>query len=77
MSKAEILAELPKLNAFERTQVFERLCELQENDLINGIGPSVDEMRVLDEALAEFRRDGIHGIPWRESLRLIRSLKAI
>jgi hypothetical protein len=32
MRKAEILAELPKLKATERTQVFERLCELQERD---------------------------------------------
>jgi len=32
MSTAEILAELPKLPAEERTQVFERLSELQERD---------------------------------------------
>src|SRR5438034_8909576 len=43
MSKSEILAELPKLKAEERTQVFERLCELQEDDLLRGIGPTEEE----------------------------------
>jgi hypothetical protein len=61
MSKAEILAELPKLKAAERTQVFERLCELQERDLLQGHGPTPDEKKLLDQALAEFERDGQHG----------------
>ncbi len=69
MSKAEILAELPKLKAEERTQVFERLCELQERDLLHGVGPTPEEKRLLDQALAEFERDGHPGEPWREVLR--------
>lgn len=73
MSKAEILAELPNLNAEERTQVFERLCELQENDLLQGVGPTAEEKKILDEALAEFQRDGNPGTPWRQTLRRIRS----
>jgi hypothetical protein len=73
MSKAEILAELPKLKAEERTQVLQRLCELQEQDLLNGVGPTAEEKRLLDEALAEFQRDGNHGTPWREVMREIRS----
>ena len=63
MSKAEILAELPKLKAEERTAVFERLCELQEADLLGGVGPTDEEKRLLDAALAEFQRDGDAGIP--------------
>jgi hypothetical protein len=43
MSKAEILAELPRLKAEDRTQVFKRLCELQEADLIKGVGPTEEE----------------------------------
>ena len=66
MSKAEILAELPKLKAAERRQVFERLCELQERDLLQGHGPTPEEKRLLDQALAEFERDGQHGEPWRD-----------
>jgi hypothetical protein len=76
MSKAEILAELPKLKAEERTQVLERLCELQEDDLIHGVGPTEDEKRMLDQALAEFERDGNAGTPWREAMRRIRASSA-
>jgi hypothetical protein len=73
MSKSEILEELPRLNAEERNQVFERLCELQEADLLRGAGPSENEKRILDEALAEFEADRDPGVPWREALQQILS----
>jgi hypothetical protein len=73
MSKAEILAELPKLKAAERAQVFERLCELQERDLLQGHGPTPEEKRLLDQALAEFERDGQRGEPWRDVLHRLQS----
>ena len=73
MSKAEILAELPKLEAAERTQVFERLCELQERDLLQGLGPTPEEKRLLDQALAEFERDRQRGEPWRDVLHRLQS----
>jgi hypothetical protein len=73
MSKAEILAELPKLKAEERTQVFERLCELQERDLLDGLGPTAEEKRLLDQALAEFERDGQPGEPWRDVLQRLQT----
>ena len=76
MSKAEILDELPKLKAEERTQVFERLCELQERDLLQGVGPTAEEKRLLDEALAQFESDGDHGTPWREVLRRLQTARA-
>lgn len=72
MSKTEILAELPKLKAEERRQVFQRLCELQEDDLLHGVGPTSEEKKMLDDALAEFERDGNPGKPWREVLRQFR-----
>ena len=72
MSKAEIIAELPQLHAEDRLQVFERLCELQEEDLLRGVGPTVAEKRLLDEALAEFERDGHRGTHWIEVLRRVR-----
>jgi hypothetical protein len=72
MSKAEILSELPKLQPEERMQVFEKLCELQEDDLLRGVGPTAAERKLLDEALAEFERDGDPGVPWREVLRRVR-----
>ena len=76
MSKAEILAELPKLKAEERRQVFERLCELQERDLLEGQGPTAEEKELLDQALAAFQRDGQRGEPWREVLQRLQSSRA-
>ncbi len=73
MSKAEILAELPKLRAEERMHVFARLCELQEADLLSGIGPTEQDMAVLDAALADFQKDGDRGVPWRQALQSIRA----
>ncbi|MCX6890881.1 MAG: hypothetical protein NTX51_05080 [Verrucomicrobia bacterium] len=76
MSKAEILAEWPKLKADERAQVFDRLCELQESDLLQGHGPTAEEKKLLDQALAEFERDGQRGKPWREVLYRIEASHA-
>jgi hypothetical protein len=73
MSHIEILAELPKLKAEERTQVFERLCQLQEDDLLHGHGPTEVEKKILNEALAEFERDGNMGTPWPEVIQQVRS----
>lgn len=66
MSTTEILAELPKLDPKARSRIFQRLCELQEADLLQGTGPTPEERQILDEALAEFRRDGDTGTPWRD-----------
>jgi len=54
-------------------QLFARLCELQEQDLVRGVGPTQHEMEMLDKALSDFERDGDHGLPWREVMREIRS----
>ena len=62
MSKAEILADLPKLKAEDRMQVFERVCELQQRDLLHGVGSTPGES--AGQALAEFERDGNPGEPW-------------
>jgi hypothetical protein len=75
MGKAEILSELPKLEAEDRKQVFERLCQLEEEDLLNGVGPTDQEKKLLDQALLEYERDGDLGIPWRDALRQIRNSK--
>ena len=58
MSKTEILAELPNLKADEREQVFQRLYELQEEYLSHGIGPTMEERKLLNEAFTDFQRDG-------------------
>ncbi|HQY88113.1 MAG TPA: hypothetical protein PK402_05600 [Tepidisphaeraceae bacterium] len=76
MSNAEILAQLPKLKAEERQQIYQRLCELQEQDLLNGAAPSVEEKKLLDAALAEYEKDHDRGRPWREVLADLRERKA-
>jgi hypothetical protein len=76
MSKSEILAELPKLKAEERRQIYQRLCELQEQDVLNGAGPSDEEKKLLDAALAEYEKDHDKGRPWREVLGDLRARKA-
>lgn len=72
MSKAEILEELPKLSPSERSQLFARLAELHEADLVEGGAPTDAERRLLDEALEGFRSDRDPGKPWREVLDGIR-----
>ncbi len=77
MSKADILAELPKLRTDERDQVLRRLCELQEEDIVRGSGLGAAEKKILDDALADFLRDGNPGRPWREVLQRLRSKTAV
>ena len=62
MSKAQILEELPKLTSSDRSQLFARLAELHEADL-------------LDEAFAEFKRDPSPGEPWRKVFSEIRGTR--
>jgi len=68
--------EVPKLKTEERTQVFERLCELQERDLLHGVGPTPEERKLLDQALADFERDDNPSVPWREVLRRVQAPRA-
>lgn len=72
MSKSEILNDLPRLSASDRSHVFARLAELHEADLLSGCEPSPTERAALDAALAEFERDSDPGQPWRDVLRQIR-----
>jgi len=72
MSKAQILEELPKLTVSDRSQLFARLAELHEADLLDG-APSPAERQALDAAFAEFERDPGPGRPWREVFSQIRA----
>jgi hypothetical protein len=72
MSTAQILEELPRLTASDRSQLFARLAELHEADLLDGGAPTPAERKALDEALAEFERDPTPGEPWRDVFRQIR-----
>jgi hypothetical protein len=76
MSNADILAELPKLKADEREQIYRRLCELQEQDLLAGAGASEEEKALLDATLAAYAQDRDRGRAWREVLGGLRVGKA-
>ena len=65
MSKMEILAELPKLELADRREIFDRICEMQERDLLTG-GATDEEKSLLDRELEEYRRNPEAGSSWQE-----------
>jgi len=66
MSKADILQELPKLGLQDRREIFERICELEEDDLLRGGEPTAEEKALLDQELADYRQTPAAGSPWYE-----------
>jgi putative addiction module component (TIGR02574 family) len=66
MSKAEILLELPKLELEERREIFERICDIEERDLLNGGQPTAEEKALLDRELEAYRRNPEAGSTWAE-----------
>jgi hypothetical protein len=66
MSKAEIISELPKLALAERREIFERICELEDRDMINGDQPAADEKTLLDQELEEYQKNPEAGSTWPE-----------
>jgi putative addiction module component (TIGR02574 family) len=66
MSKAEILLELPKLQLEERREIFERICDIEERDLLNGGQPTAEEKDLLDRELEEYRSNPQAGSTWAE-----------
>ena len=66
MSKAEILHELPKLELSELREIFERIGELEEQDLLKGGEPTAEEKALLDRELEEFQQNPQAGSSWAE-----------
>jgi len=66
MSKADILEELPRLRAGERQEIFDRLWEIEENDLLRGGSPTMAEKALLDQELDDYRRNPDAGSAWPE-----------
>ena len=65
MSKMEILEELPKLDVADRREIFDRICELEERDLLSG-GATPEEKALLDRELEEYRQNPEAGSTWNE-----------
>ncbi|HTJ79454.1 MAG TPA: hypothetical protein VL357_10710 [Rariglobus sp.] len=61
MSKAEIIAELPKLTAEDRGDILARLWQMEEV-----AGPTSREKQLLNEAQAAYDANPNAGSPWSE-----------
>lgn len=61
----EILAELPKLELADRREIFDRICEIEERDLITG-GATDEEKKLLDHELEEYHHNPEAGSSWNE-----------
>ena len=72
MSKAEILAELPKLPIEDRREILARLGELEDYDLVHGALPSAEEKALLDREAEEYSRNPEAGSTWEEVEHRIR-----
>ena len=69
MSKAEILNELPKLNADDRREILERICDLED------VGLTSNEKAFLDQRLAECRENPSAWVTWEDAkLRILSRL---
>ena len=66
MSKAEILKELPALQPADRREIFDRLCDLQERDLLAGQPPTPEEKALLDRELEDYRKNPDAEAQWHE-----------
>lgn len=78
MSKADILAELPKLTPAERQEVRLKLARLDGDEWLDADDPLTDaEKALLDARLAAYERDPDAGSSWEEVETRIRArLKA-
>jgi len=78
MSKADILAELPKLTPAERQEVRLKLARLDGDEWLDADDPLTDaEKALLDARLAAYEKDPDAGSTWEEVEARIRArLKA-
>jgi hypothetical protein len=66
MSKSAILDELSKLGLAERREILERLCEIEEADLLRGAAIDADEKAMLDREFEEYQANPNAGADWKE-----------
>jgi len=74
VSKAEILAELPKLNLRDRAEIRRKLAELDGDEWLDGDEPLTDaEKALLDARLLAYQKDPEAGSSWEEVEARIRA----
>jgi hypothetical protein len=68
MSKAEILAELPRLSRKDRYEIRAKLAELDADGWLDADDPLTDEEKALLEArLADMAKHPEKSVPWHEA----------
>jgi putative addiction module component (TIGR02574 family) len=68
MSKAEILAEIPKLTAEERHEIRLKIAELDGDGWLDDDDPLTEEQKALLEArLEDMEKHPEKSIPWPEA----------
>lgn len=67
MSKAEILAELPKLTPEERQEVRLRLAELEQDDWLDDGVLSEAEKTLIEERFRDVQANPHSSIPWDDA----------
>ena len=74
MSKAEILAELPKLTRRDRAEIRRKLTELDGDEWLDTDDPlTVAEKALLEARLAAYEKDPDAGSSWEEVEARIRA----
>lgn len=67
MSKAEILAEIPKLTPQEREEIYLKLAELDDNKWMDADDPLTDADKALIESRIEaHEKNPQTAIPWEK-----------
>ena len=67
MSKAEILAEIPKLTPQEREEIYLKLAELDDNKWMDADDPLTDADKALIESRIEaHEKNPQTAVPWEE-----------
>jgi len=67
MSKAEILAEIPKLTPQEREEIYLKLAELDDNKWMDADDPLTDADKALIESrIAAHEQNPQTAVPWEE-----------
>lgn len=68
MSKAEILAEIPKLTAEERHEIRLKIAELDGDGWLDEDDPLTEEQKALLESrLEDMEKHSEKSIPWSEA----------
>ena len=66
MSKTEIIAELPKLTPSDRREILDYIWELDGGDWLDDGELAQDERKLIEQRLAEDKKNPDASIPWEE-----------